>query len=63
LNALQIFSKQRVAIGHQVIQYAQRLGSVISQPGGELASWSQLYSNVANVLRDTAVELEGVAYV
>ena len=63
LNALQIFSKQRVAIGHQVIQYAQRLGSVISQPGGELASWSQLYSNVANVLRDTAVELDGVACV
>ena len=63
LNALQIFSKQRVAVGHQVIQYAQRLGSVISQPGGELASWSKLYSNVANVLRDTAVELDGVACV
>lgn len=63
LNALQIFSKQRVAIGHQVIQYAQRLGSVISQPGGELASWNKLYSNVANVLRDTAVELDGVACV
>ena len=63
LKALPIFSNQRVTIGHQVIQYAQRLGSVISQPGGELASWSKLYSNVANVLRDTAVELDGVAYV
>jgi hypothetical protein len=63
LKALPIFSNQRVTIGHQVIQYAQRLGSVISQPSGELASWSKLYSNVANVLRDTAVELDGVAYV
>jgi hypothetical protein len=61
LNALPIFSEKRVAIGHQVIQYAQRLGSVISQPGGDLAIWSQRYSNVDNVLRDTAVELDGVA--
>jgi 2-polyprenyl-6-methoxyphenol hydroxylase-like FAD-dependent oxidoreductase len=63
LNALPIFSEKRVAIGHQVIQYAQRLGSVISQPGGDLAIWSQRYSNVDNVLRDTAVELDGVACV
>ncbi len=61
LDALPIFSNERVAIGHQVIQYAQRLGSVISQPGGELASWSQHYSNVENVLKDTAVEIDGVA--
>ena len=52
-----------MAIGHQVIQYAERLGSVISQPGGDLAIWSQRYSNVDNVLRDTAVELDGVACV
>jgi hypothetical protein len=62
VSALQSFSTQRVAIGHKVIQYAQRLGSVISQPEGELAKWCLYYSDVANVVRDTAVELEGVAH-
>ena len=61
-TALRAFSAQRVPIGHLAVKMAQQLGAVIAPPNAELAEWARFFADPVNLIRETAVEIPGVAH-
>ena len=61
-SALRAFSAQRVPIGHLAVKMAQQLGAVIAPPNAELAEWARFFADPVNLIRETAVEIPGVAH-
>lgn len=59
--ALARFSAVRVPVGHFAVTQARRLGAVIWKYREDFESWREHYSKTEHVIRDTAVELPGVA--
>jgi 2-polyprenyl-6-methoxyphenol hydroxylase-like FAD-dependent oxidoreductase len=61
-SALRSFSAQRVPIGHLAVKMAQQLGAVIAPPNAALAEWAKYFADPVNLIRETAVEIPGVAH-
>jgi hypothetical protein len=61
-SALRAFSAQRVPIGHLAVKMAQQLGAVIAPPNAALADWAKYFADPVNLIRETAVEIPGVAH-
>lgn len=60
--ALQAFSQQRVPVGHLAVKMAQQMGAVVAPPNEEMARWSTYFTDPVNLIRETAVEIPGVAH-
>lgn len=60
--ALARFSALRVPVGQFAVAQARRLGAVIQPYQAGFTSWVEHYAKPDNLIRDTAVELEGVAH-
>jgi flavin-dependent dehydrogenase len=56
------FSEARLAVGHMAVEHARQMGApvVISPMLSEGPHWENYYSQAENLIRDTAVELDGV---
>ena len=61
-QALREFSKLRVPVGHLAVKMAQQMGAVIAPPSTEMAEWARYFSDPVNLIRETAVEIPGVAH-
>ncbi len=60
--ALQAFSRQRVPVGHLAVKMAQQMGAVVAPPNEAMAYWSTYFTDPVNLIRETAVEIPGVAH-
>ncbi len=60
--ALRAFSDTRVPVGHLAVKMAQQMGAVISPPTTEMAEWARYFTDPVNLIRETAVEIPGVAH-
>ena len=60
--ALRAFSDQRVPVGHLAVKMAQQMGAVIAPPTAEMTEWAQYFADPVNLIRETAVEIPGVAH-
>lgn len=61
-QALNEFSDLRVPVGHLAVKMAQQMGAVIAPPNAEMAEWVQYFTDPINLIRETAVEIPGVAH-
>jgi 2-polyprenyl-6-methoxyphenol hydroxylase-like FAD-dependent oxidoreductase len=61
-KALMAFSEARLQVGRMAVTHARQMGApvVISPLLKEGSYWQAYYSDPENLIRDTAVELEGV---
>ena len=59
---LRSFSEERLAVGRMAVEHARQMGApvVISPFLKDGGHWENYYSQPENLIRDTAVELEGV---
>ena len=67
VQALATFSKQRVPVGSGAVSQARRMGTPIAMihhgsSSDEQAALMQHYSNPRHLLRETAVEIAGMAH-
>ena len=60
--ALTRFSAQRVPVGHLAIKMAQQMGAVIAPPQPQWSDWAHYFADPVNLIRETAVEIPGVAH-
>jgi hypothetical protein len=68
VQALATFSKQRVPVGRDAVAQARRMGTPIAMAhhgssSDEQAALMHHYSNPKHLLRETAVEIAGVAHI
>jgi 2-polyprenyl-6-methoxyphenol hydroxylase-like FAD-dependent oxidoreductase len=61
-QALREFSALRVPVGHLAVKMAQQMGAVIAPPTAEMTEWAHYFSDPVNLIRETAVEIPGVAH-
>ncbi len=61
-QALREFSALRVPVGHLAVKMAQQMGAVIAPPTAEMAEWARYFADPVNLIRETAVEIPGVAH-
>ncbi len=61
-QALREFSALRVPVGHLAVKMAQQMGAVIAPPHSEMAEWVRYFTDPVNLIRETAVEIPGVAH-
>ncbi len=61
-RALREFSALRVPVGHLAVKMAQQMGAVIAPPTAEMAEWARYFADPVNLIRETAVEIPGVAH-
>jgi 2-polyprenyl-6-methoxyphenol hydroxylase-like FAD-dependent oxidoreductase len=61
-QALREFSALRVPVGHLAVKMAQQMGAVIAPPSTEMAEWARYFADPVNLIRETAVEIPGVAH-
>ncbi len=61
-QALREFSNLRVPVGHLAVKMAQQMGAVIAPPSTEMAEWARYFADPINLIRETAVEIPGVAH-
>lgn len=61
-QALREFSGLRVPVGHLAVKMAQQMGAVIAPPSAEMADWVRYFTDPTHLIRETAVEIPGVAH-
>ena len=61
-QALREFSGLRVPVGHLAVKMAQQMGAVIAPPNAEMAEWVSYFTDPTHLIRETAVEIPGVAH-
>lgn len=56
------FSQTRLEVGKMAVEHARQMGApvVVSPTLKNGGHWQRYYSHIAHLIRDTAVELEGV---